>query len=418
MTQETTPRTPVRRRWSPWTLHGDGRTIARGEVVRPDERLTWPRTIGIGVQHVVAMFGATFLVPVLTGFPPATTLLLLRRRHGAVPADHRADRLPQLPRLQLLLHRPGDWPRRPATASAARWAASGRGVRCSSWSARRAVAGTRWIDVLMPPVVTGADRRADRVQPRPAAKAQLREGPADRPRHAGRILVATLASSAASSAGWRSSSASSPATCVALPRRRRHVRRSPRRRGSACRTSTPRPSRWRCCRVPARGHRPDRREHRARQGRGGDDRPRPRPLMGRALHGRRRRHMLAGFGGGSATTTYAENIGVMAATRVYSTAAYWVARLWRSLLACCPKFGAAIIATVPVGVLGGATIVLYGLIAVLGVRIWVDATAWTSEPGQPDDRGRGADRRRRRLQLSAGEIYVHTASRWAASPRS
>ena len=41
----------------------------------PGERLTWPRTIGLGAQHVVAMFGATFLVPVLTGFPPSTTLL-------------------------------------------------------------------------------------------------------------------------------------------------------------------------------------------------------------------------------------------------------------------------------------------------------------------------------------------------------
>ena len=44
-------------------------------VVAPDERLGWTRAIGIGAQHVVAMFGATFLVPVLTGFPPATTLL-------------------------------------------------------------------------------------------------------------------------------------------------------------------------------------------------------------------------------------------------------------------------------------------------------------------------------------------------------
>ena len=57
-----------------WTLHGDGRSIAPGEVVAPHERLTWPRTIGIGVQHVVAMFGATFLVPLLTGFDPSTTL--------------------------------------------------------------------------------------------------------------------------------------------------------------------------------------------------------------------------------------------------------------------------------------------------------------------------------------------------------
>ena len=51
----------------------DGRSPS-GEVVRPDERLSWPRTIGIGMQHVVAMFGATFLVPLLTGFSPATTL--------------------------------------------------------------------------------------------------------------------------------------------------------------------------------------------------------------------------------------------------------------------------------------------------------------------------------------------------------
>ena len=43
---------------------------AEAAVVAPDERLSWPRTIGIGAQHVVAMFGATFLVPVLTGFPP------------------------------------------------------------------------------------------------------------------------------------------------------------------------------------------------------------------------------------------------------------------------------------------------------------------------------------------------------------
>src|SRR5512139_2205387 len=44
-------------------------------VVMPEERLSWPRTVGIGLQHVVAMFGATVLVPLLTGFPPATTVM-------------------------------------------------------------------------------------------------------------------------------------------------------------------------------------------------------------------------------------------------------------------------------------------------------------------------------------------------------
>lgn len=80
---------------------------------------------------------------------------------------------------------------------------------------------------------------------------------------------------------------------------------------------------------------------------------------------------LAGGFGGSGTTTYAENIGVMAATKVYSTAAYWVAALTAIALAFIPKFG-ALIFTIPTGVLGGACVVLYGLIGMLGVRIWMD----------------------------------------------
>src|SRR5919199_1584014 len=58
-----------------WTLHGDGRAVAGDAVVAPDERLAWPAMIGLGGQHVLAMFGATTLVPVLTGFPVSTTLL-------------------------------------------------------------------------------------------------------------------------------------------------------------------------------------------------------------------------------------------------------------------------------------------------------------------------------------------------------
>ena len=94
------------------------------------------------------------------------------------------------------------------------------------------------------------------------------------------------------------------------------------------------------------------------------------PLTGRALAADGVATVLAGLGGGSATTTYAENIGVMAATRVYSTAAYWVAGTVAIVLSLCPKVGAAISA-IPPGVLGGATVVLYGLVGVLGVRIWL-----------------------------------------------
>ena len=94
------------------------------------------------------------------------------------------------------------------------------------------------------------------------------------------------------------------------------------------------------------------------------------PVMGRAIAADGIATTLAGFGGGSATTTYAENIGVMAATRVYSTAAYWVAAAVAIVLSLCPKVG-AVISAIPPGVLGGATIVLYGLVGVLGVRIWL-----------------------------------------------
>jgi xanthine/uracil permease len=103
------------------------------------------------------------------------------------------------------------------------------------------------------------------------------------------------------------------------------------------------------------------------------------PVAGRALLADGLATTLAGFGGGSGTTTYAENIGVMAATKVYSTAAYWVAALAALVLSFSPKFG-ALIATVPVGVLGGAATMLYGMIGVLGVRIWVQNRVNFSNP--------------------------------------
>jgi uracil-xanthine permease len=101
--------------------------------------------------------------------------------------------------------------------------------------------------------------------------------------------------------------------------------------------------------------------------------------LGRAYMGDGLATMIAGFAGGSGTTTYAENIGVMAATRVYSTAAYLVAALTAVLLGLCPKFG-ALIGTIPAGVLGGATTLLYGMIAVLGARIWVEAKVDFRDP--------------------------------------
>jgi hypothetical protein len=50
---------------APWKVHGDGRKVGPTEVVAPDERLAWPQTLGLGAQHVLAISGATFPVPLM-----------------------------------------------------------------------------------------------------------------------------------------------------------------------------------------------------------------------------------------------------------------------------------------------------------------------------------------------------------------
>src|SRR6185437_15063921 len=95
------------------------------------------------------------------------------------------------------------------------------------------------------------------------------------------------------------------------------------------------------------------------------------PYIGRAFLGDAIATVVAGSVGGGGTTTYAENIGVMAATRIYSTALFVVAGLFAILLGFSPKFG-AVIHTIPTAVMGGVSIVVFGLITVAGARIWVD----------------------------------------------
>jgi NCS2 family nucleobase:cation symporter-2 len=94
------------------------------------------------------------------------------------------------------------------------------------------------------------------------------------------------------------------------------------------------------------------------------------PLIGKALMADGLATTLAGAGGGSGTTTYAENIGVMAATRIYSTAAYAVAGVGAIVLSMSPKLG-AVLSSVPIGILGGVGTVLFGMIGVLGAKIWI-----------------------------------------------
>src|SRR5918995_1975605 len=59
-----------------WKVVYDGKTPPPGEVVRPDERLSWGRTAGIGAQHVIAMFGATFVFPIVMGLDPNLAIMM------------------------------------------------------------------------------------------------------------------------------------------------------------------------------------------------------------------------------------------------------------------------------------------------------------------------------------------------------
>ncbi|MFC0180683.1 uracil permease [Thorsellia kenyensis] len=81
---------------------------------------------------------------------------------------------------------------------------------------------------------------------------------------------------------------------------------------------------------------------------------------------------LSGFFGSTPNTTYGENIGVMAITKVYSTWVIAIAALIAIALSCIGKLS-ALIQAIPVAVIGGVSLLLYGVIATSGLRILVDA---------------------------------------------
>nr|WP_235435812.1 solute carrier family 23 protein [Mycobacterium sp. EPa45] len=338
-------------------------------VVAPHERLSWPRTLGIGAQHVVAMFGATFLVPVLTGFPPATTLLF-SGIGTLLFLVITGNRLPSYLGSSFSVIAPVT----AAVASHGAGSALGGliavGVLLIVIGLAVHLAGTRWIDLALPPVVTGAIVALIGFNLAPAAKTNFEKGPL-----VGivtlvllvavlaffRGIVGRLAIFLAVVAGYLlalalgevDTAGIAAAGWIGLPKFQ-----TPTLNLSVLPMFLPAVIALIAENI---GH-----VKSVGQMTGVDTDP----LTGRALAADGLATVLAGCGGGSATTTYAENIGVMAATRVYSTAAYWVAGATAVLLALCPKVGATISA-IPPGVLGGATIVLYGLVGVLGVRIWL-----------------------------------------------
>jgi uracil-xanthine permease len=362
-----------------WKVHGDGRTVQPGAVVRPNERLGMPYMLGLGGQHILAMFGATALVPVLTGFPVTTTIfwsgvgtivfnLLTRNRVPSYTGSSFAFIAPVLA----------------AKAHGGVEAALGgimiAGVVLFLVGLLVDRAGYRIIEFLLPPVVTGSIVALIGLNLAPVAKDQF----ADQ----GWIAFATLVSILiigvavknflsrmsvflgvvvgyviAALAGEVNWDAVHDADWVGWP-----DFMTPHFNGKAI-----------VLIVPAvilvllaenAGH------VKAVATMTEQDLD---PMIGRSFMGDGAATTLSGLFGGSGTTTYAENIGVMGYTRVYSTLAYLIAGVVAILLGLLPKFG-AVISAIPVGVLGGAVTVLFGMIAVLGGRIWVEARVNFRDP--------------------------------------
>jgi uracil-xanthine permease len=381
-----------------WTLHGNG-NLAPGEVVKPTERLSWGKTVGLGAQHVVAMFGATFVFPLLMGLNPqlavmmsgvATLIFILVVKHR-IPS-YLGSSASFVGVATAIYASGGD-------ASDVTGALFVTGTALFLVGLIIHFAGARVIHQVLPPAVTGAVVMligfnlapvvANTYWPQDQWTAlivmlvvvvlsigfkgfisriaifvalvvgyllswlfDLIIGPLTSPDATGQVSAHLRVDwSAVQSADWLGlppltdaangvvglhlphfslgfALISLPVVIALIAENTGHVKAV----------------------AEMTGENLD-------------------PLMGRAIAADGAASMLATVVGAGPTTTYAENIGVMAATRVYSTAAYAVASLVAILFGFSPKFGAVISAT-PGGVLGGITVVLYGMIGLLGAKIW------------------------------------------------
>jgi uracil-xanthine permease len=374
-----------------WRLHGDGTTPRPGEAVAPDERLSWGRTVGLGAQHVVAMFGATFVFPVLMGLDPnlaimvsgVATILFLLIVQGKIPSYLGSSAsfvgavtviragggdsstvtgailvcALVLAAMGLIIHFVGAQ----VVHRLLPPAVSGAVVMLIGFNLAPVVAETywpqdQWIALITMVVVLGCSVLLRGFWSRIAVLLGLvvgfglswlfdrAFGPITAPDANGDVSTHfRLDLSGVADASWfglptlHAPSFDAAAIIVVLPavialiaENTGHVKAV---------------------------------EEMTRTKLDGS--------LGRAIFADGFASALSSAVGGPPTTTYAENIGVMAATRVYSTAAYWVAAIVAILFGLCPKFGAVIAAT-PGGVLGGITVVLYGMIGLLGAKIWVE----------------------------------------------
>ena len=361
-------------------------TLANGGVIGPDERLPWPQTGVMGVQHLIAMFGATVLAPILMGFDPNVailmsgvgTLIFFLMTGGQVPS-YLGSSFAFIGVVIAATGYAGQGPN--ANIGVALGGIIACGLLYFVIGAIVQAIGTGWIERFMPPVVTGAVVAViglnlahipiKNMAPTNfdawmqgitfvsvALVAVLSRGMVQRLLILVGLLVASviyavltnvlgfgkpLDLSGIANAAWFglpnfsapvfSANAMlliAPVAIILVAENLGHIK--------AVTAMT------------------------------GKDMDRH---MGRAFMGDGVATMVAGGVGGTGVTTYAENIGVMAATKIYSTAVFLVAGCMAVVLGFSPKFG-ALIQAIPLPVMGGVSIVVFGLIAVAGAKIWVD----------------------------------------------
>lgn len=362
------------------------KALDNGGIIAPDERLPWPQTGIMGLQHVIAMFGSTILAPILMGFDPNIavlmsgigTLIFFLITGGKVPS-YLGSSFAFIAVVVAATGYPG------SGANANIGLALGGIVMCGLiYTLIGAVVhaiGTGWIERLMPPVVTGAivaviglNLAAIPIKNMAsnnfeswmqaltfvcvALVAVFTRGMLQRLLILVGLIIASLCYialtnglglgkpvdfSGIANAAWfglpsltapifdsKAMLLIAPVAIILVAENLGHIKAVT-----------------------------------AMTGRNIDQ------YMGRAFIGDGVATMVSGSVGGTGVTTYAENIGVMAATRIYSTAIFLVAAAAAILLGFSPKFG-EVIRAIPVPVMGGVSIVVFGLIAIAGAKIWVD----------------------------------------------
>jgi uracil-xanthine permease len=354
----------------------------------PEDKLPLARLLPMGLQHVVAMFGATVLAPILMGFNPQTaiffsgvgTLIFIAATRAKVPSYLGSSFAFIGPVLAVTGGVAQNIPYALSGIAAAALLYALAAFATMRW-------GSRWIDQLMPPVVTGTvvaiiglNLSSSAVSNFLNADFRLTNS-AEAVRLA--IAVATFTVAASVSiylrgfirllpilTGVAVGYALSLALGVIDPEQLAAIGAAP--WVGLPPFTTPAFS-WQAVLVIApvfvvlvaenKGH---------LEAIGGYMRRDMTPHLGRAYLGDALASFVSALGGGTPQTTYAENMGVMAITRVFSVYNFMAAACIALLLGLCPKFG-AVIQSIPAPVLGGVTVILYGLIAMMGIKIWLDA---------------------------------------------